>query len=413
MTAKVILSVEALINCFPHKVNKIHGLPTFDTLQALQKNLQSNAALVACNLGGGTHDYLGLLMDANAYAAEAGNNAQGNPQPFILPVFQAKHLPSTVPTPKYGQDNYEYSTTRHTRGACVKTYIWHYARNLSKQSKTYLSPLRNQVTGYCIVTVFTEYGDINKNKVHANKACFNQPWDGADPFENIIKCIDECVEYARLAQTPYTAVQILSRAKRLVKETGLYHDDMDKWDELPVATNSKNWGTFKPFILLAQRKHRAQTGTAKQVDYGLAIQKMMEAVDGVTNSVSAKQAKQEVARVKQDAKDAKQEAALAAVTAKLEALQRQYTEVLARLSLPANNFTNMPPPMPPVIVPAAAAPVRTKRVPKDEGRYCHSHGYLVIKHHTSANCKWQKEGHQVTATHTNPMGGSKAGKLVA
>jgi hypothetical protein len=412
MTSKVVLSVDSLINVFPHKVNKIHGIPTFETLQALQQDLQNNTASISCTLGGGAHGYLGLIMEAIAYEAHAGNDAAGDAQPFINPVF-----PGDLPT-LVGADN--NARMQELRVFNHKTYAWCMYENVHQALRTqlvdaiddtYLSPLRNQVTGYRNVAVlailtylFKEYGSITDNEMHANEARFNQPWDGAEPFENIIKRINECVEYARLAQAPYTAVQILSRAKRLVKETGLYHDDMDKWDDV---TTAKNWGTFKPFILLAQRKYRTRTGTAKQIGYGLAIQKMTDAVDGVANSVSIDQAKNEVARAKQDAKDAKHDAAMAALNAKLENMEKQYADVIARLSLPASNFTNVTPPAAPF---APAGPAHTKRVPKDEGGYCHTHGYHVIKHHTSANCKWQKEGHQVTATRENPMGGSQVGK---
>jgi hypothetical protein len=53
---------------------------------------------------------------------------------------------------------------------------------------------------------------------------------------------------------------------------------------------------------------------------------------------------------------------------------------------------------------------RYKCIPKDDGSYCHTHGYWVSKAHTSANCKWPKEGHQITVTRANPMGGCKHGK---
>jgi hypothetical protein len=42
--------------------------------------------------------------------------------------------------------------------------------------------------------------------------------------------------------------------------------------------------------------------------------------------------------------------------------------------------------------------------------YCWSHGYQVVKAHTSATCNMKKSGHKDTVTKNNPMGGVKWGK---
>ena len=39
------------------------------------------------------------------------------------------------------------------------------------------------------------------------------------------------------------------------------------------------------------------------------------------------------------------------------------------------------------------------------GNYCWSHGFCCGKEHTSATCKWPKEGHKREATVTNQLGG--------
>jgi hypothetical protein len=38
--------------------------------------------------------------------------------------------------------------------------------------------------------------------------------------------------------------------------------------------------------------------------------------------------------------------------------------------------------------------------------YCWTHGHTTNSSHTSASCKKQADGHEVTATKTNTMGGS-------
>jgi hypothetical protein len=48
--------------------------------------------------------------------------------------------------------------------------------------------------------------------------------------------------------------------------------------------------------------------------------------------------------------------------------------------------------------------------PFDPNGYCWTHGYRVHFDHSSAQCKWKKDGHIVCATRANNMGGSQKNK---
>jgi len=55
----------------------------------------------------------------------------------------------------------------------------------------------------------------------------------------------------------------------------------------------------------------------------------------------------------------------------------------------------------------AAMTTQTRNHPKNSGTsYCWTHGHTTNSAHTSASCKKQADGHEVTATKTNTMGGS-------
>jgi hypothetical protein len=141
--------------------------------------------------------------------------------------------------------------------------------------------------------------------------------------------IEDCIDYAAAAAAPYSTVQILGRAKRVVVETGLYHKDLEKWDENLFL--AKDWSTFKAYILAAQRKQRKRSATSKQSGYGLAIQKMTElanGVAGVANAVSAT--------------DAKTEARIIALTAELSLMRKQHSEMMVRFNAPAVACFNAP-----------------------------------------------------------------------
>jgi hypothetical protein len=116
---------------------------------------------------------------------------------------------------------------------------------------------------------------------------------------------------------------------------------------------------------------------------------MKEFADGVTNAVHADHASHVTTLAEQTKAT---EAIIVDLTTQLAELSKLHTEIMAKLNLPATNFTNTLPSPPTTTI------TRVKRVPTDEGGYCHTHGYLVNKNHTSANCRYPKEGHQTTAT---------------
>ena len=60
-------------------LTKIHGEPMYKTLKEMKNQLKSNACSVASDLGGGTHEHLGLLLTAAKYATTSA-------VPYVCPV---------------------------------------------------------------------------------------------------------------------------------------------------------------------------------------------------------------------------------------------------------------------------------------------------------------------------------------
>jgi hypothetical protein len=184
----MVTSVDSLIDGFPFQPIKIRGLPTYDTLRKLKQDLQRNSTSVSCALGGGRHGYLGLILDANAYAIKVSITAAGAAQPFITPVFPGDQPIFTGATAE--------AKTEELRIFNHQTYAWRMYKNvrsaLRKQlvesvKDTYISPLMDQVTGYNNVTarellrhLFAEYGEVGPTDVYKNNtrfddaACFNK-----------------------------------------------------------------------------------------------------------------------------------------------------------------------------------------------------------------------------------------------
>jgi hypothetical protein len=59
---EAVPSVDAIIEGFPQKPEKIQGIPNYYTLNTLRQALYCNTHSFASTLGGGNHGYLGALM---------------------------------------------------------------------------------------------------------------------------------------------------------------------------------------------------------------------------------------------------------------------------------------------------------------------------------------------------------------
>jgi hypothetical protein len=93
---------------FQHKVlTKIHGEPTYESLQNISTELKANASSVPSTLGGGQNGHLGLLLSA------ARCNTLAHAVPWITPVNPGVFVP---PNPGTGL----YRCMRAHRGQTVE-----------------------------------------------------------------------------------------------------------------------------------------------------------------------------------------------------------------------------------------------------------------------------------------------------
>jgi hypothetical protein len=411
MSIATVTGIDALIEGFPHKPSKILGLPTFETLKELKLALEANASSVTSNLGGGRHGYLGAVIDAQTYAIIVGNNAAGAAQPFIIPTF-----PGVLPVVVGGN---QAAREEELRVFNVASHAWREYNNvtnaLRKQilgavDETYLSPLKDDHTGYSGVTLqdmlehlFTAYGVIQEHDLVLNEARLMESWDGSSPFEAVITRINQCVAYAAYAGNPYSPGQILAKVFHVVFQTGLIHIACREWKRLPAAQRTN--ANFKTHIVLAQQDNRNEQRTSKEAGYGLAAQaKKMEIItENFAHFVTTERTSQALALAAANeeklASDAANKIALQNITNQYLQLSKKFDEAMAKMKAPM-----------PTTNPLRVIAPRDRKPSVDSGSYCWSHGFHVASFHTSATCRTPKPGHQVAATRQNPMGGNLQGK---
>jgi hypothetical protein len=90
--------------------------------------------------------------------------------------------------------------------------------------------------------LFDTYGKIMPEDVLDNEKKFTEDWDGDDAFEMVIERINNCIEFAKEAESAYTDKQIMDRALAIVAKTGLYSNDLKTWRKRSVA--QQTWPLF-------------------------------------------------------------------------------------------------------------------------------------------------------------------------
>jgi hypothetical protein len=201
--------------------------------------------------------------------------------------------------------------------------------------------------------LFTLYGKITSTDLIENNRTFDQEWDTLRPFQTVMARVKRCCDYAANSEQPYTAKQILAKLHTIVFQTGLYHNVLKKWDELPA--NQKTFKAFSKHIIHAQT-NLCNKKTSKQHGYGgMAVEQMQELTENFANMVTIN---------RQDKEN--------------EHMQYMHMRnELAELKAIISKLHQQPP----------VKPGTRERFPfVDHRSYCWSHGYCVAPKHTSQTC---------------------------
>jgi hypothetical protein len=375
-------TADSIYEGFTSKPLMIRGDPSYQTLVELRDCIYANASELPSPLGGGKYGYLGALIPAADYIALPNAIA------FVIPVDPGNILAVGM----VGTAN-EIADAVHAHSEKLRQFVEYNVlmQALRKQiiesvEEKYIKNIRNKYTRYSAITpnemlkhLFNNYGKVTPEDIVLNENRLNEPWEGTEPFENIVDRVEECVQFAIEAERPYTADQILDWVIRIVPKTGIYQDEMKEWKKKVVA--DKTWKNLKAFMVDAQKTNRENKLNNKQMGYGLAA----EQLELLANLMSATASSNNNSNNNGDNK------MLTKILNRFESFEKNVNERFKAISKPVGD--EKPP-----------------WVHKDTGSYCHTHGYKVNKKHNSLTCRTKAPGHKDEATRANNMGGSQVGK---
>jgi hypothetical protein len=369
MTIEAFPSVDAIIEGFLQKPDKIRGIPNYYMLNTLRQTLYRNANSFASTLRGGNHGYLGTLMNQPTYLQAT--------QPNILP-FTAPLFPGYLPAMQGMQAQIADQVCTHNENL----QKWKEHENVTKALRKqlidavelpYITHLEDPYSGFNNVLVkdilhdlFENYGKIRSTNLLANNKKFDQEWDPLDTFQSVLARIKQCCDFAANTSQPYSEEQKLAKAHAIVFNTGLYYDALEKWEEVPPA--QANYENFCKHMIQAQTQLQTKR-TSKQQGYNLAVEHMQELTDNFCNLVTQERANKENDQA--TINDMRME--LSTMKTLIQQLQFQNKQV----PLPRN---------------------RQRKPYVDHGSYCWTHGYAVTKTHTSQNSHTKGPWHKDEAT---------------
>ena len=395
-------SVDTLLGGFPHNpLPRIVGKPTFATLSATRKLLCANAASIPSLLGGGGHGHLGMILSAARYAILAPGT------PYDTPAF-----PGAVPTHGANASAALRSDTNSTFKSNQRIYSEYVSLQaaLKKQliqavDEVYLQSLHDNTVGFANVTVramlnhlFTAHGAISQPELRLRIKSLDDDWDPATELVELFRRYTDTREFATAAGVDIPVSQLLNSAYSAIYNTGLYFNDLEKWDEKAAADHT--WPNFQTFFCTAQHKLQSCQRTSSAAGYHGAHALIARAESAeVTAANVAAAAHQERSQYNATLRDLT--ATITELTNQVRHLSQQLaasqsTVAHLRRQNPAHTATDD----------TTVTTSNRRRQPRDSGTYCWTHGYCVHRDHTSGTCTNKAAGHKDNATKTDTMGGS-------
>lgn len=393
----------------------IHGTPSNKTLKRLKTELRANASSVECDLGGGDHGYLGLVLTDSEYA-----RILPTPTPFLPP-----HFPEALVVP-VGTDAVQALTLREAYKDQKKSY--YECKNVEKALQRhiqdaiedkYLDSLVNEDTQLLqedVPTVleylFDTYGKIPSEEVKQKEADIRAlTFQPADPMILLFNPIEKLKTMGESAGIPYSEHQLLDMGLTVLRNTRDFERGLGDWELKPV--DDKTWEGFKTHFTNAQKQLKAIRGpTMQQAGYHhanhLAQQMRTDLDERNTEMMSII----ETALSHASPPPSRANTTISELTSAHHQLNSVTSDPvqLEMLQLLRQMQQSMQ------ATPAAAAPSASgqvyRRTPNnasrprsDTSKYCWTHG---ASNHTSSECERRAPGHQANATLTNRMRGSSA-----
>jgi hypothetical protein len=411
---------------FQHKVlTKVHGQPTYESLQTISTELKANAASVPSTLGGGLYGHLGLVLSPGRYATLA------NTVPWVTPVNPPPFVPPAGATAAQLEAAREaWRERRLAFDICQATEKALIALLVEAIDPIYLRALLNRTTGQyssdiraVLLHLFATHGKVTPQQIKTKELnIYNMSFDISQPVDTVFNVIEDLSDLAENGGSPMTPSQMMNLAFVIFSKQPILQHDLRLWNRrLPI---DKTWDNMLTHFRDAQSDlgalpnvgdlfHQANSANAVA---DLVAQRLLDAFTPVPDTDAATFAPAGPPAVANSVIDHRE----ASIAAREAALLVQMQDMMSLLRNPAGsgnrrnnshntrnrgNTRNNDRSTPNGggsnnHIGTGTARNRTTATPR---LYCWSHGACA---HGSSVCNTQLPGHQAGATFANMQGGS-------
>ena len=419
-------------NYFEHAtLTKIHGEPTYDTLQRLHNELKSNATAVPTTLGGGAHGHLGLVVSPARYALVSNVPYVRPPPPGML------ILPPNVTdqVAMIHRDNHAEHVRVFREVTAVEKALLQ--QIVAAVEHVYLQPLRNRESQSISIPIydvieflFRVYGKISSRQIAAKQEELRQQvYDPSTPIDTMFNSINDLADYAAQGKAPFTQQQIINFGYDMLNNTGKFGSYLREWNRKP--TEEQTWTNFQEFFRVA-REELKDTSNLRADDTQYHANMVKEIINGIKNEINSANSQ----NLNEDqqyynipdlyANQAGSIApsidpTIASLQTEISALRSSITQIHQAFTsgvYPNTYFAQPAMQQPPISVitgqnstatpsPTCNSPTPPTDNKKKNWKYCWTHGCQLS--HDGPSCKYKAQNHKDEATFSNMMGGCQRG----
>ena len=369
----------------------INSEPTYETLKNLVNQLKANARAVRTTLGGGQHGYLGLILSPQQYNILAPGTPfirPPHPGPLVIPPYQLPHVTQQAQA-QHAEQLRLYNECYNVEQALRKQVV-------SSIQDSYLAALKNRQTNTITVPLdqiieylFRNYGRVTPAQlVHEEQNVTNYTYDPTLPIVVVFNKIDDLMDLANAAGSPYSAQQVIKFGYIILNNTGKFSQGIREWNRL--LPNQKTWDAFQTHFTTEYQALRDSGELTSQDSTFNTANIIQEVVDGVQQALNP--TPDDISEASEIIQQAN--AATSQVSQQTELLQKMM-EMMQMMQCQLANDTNA----------SANQSLQRKRIRRNTSRYCWTHGACA---HTGFECTNKKPGHIDDATFQDRKGGSTA-----
>ena len=428
-------NVDYISTVFEYPVlTKIHDVPTYELLKKIKDELKTNATKVQCDLGGGSHGHLGLLLSAADYQKVTTEVYIRPTHPGEFSPGSKKQVAATMDLDKHKEKIRLYREMNAVEQALLKQlsealpplYLKQYRDTHSNKIST---PIRD-----ILEDLMQTYGAISAEELEEREQTLKaRVFDITQPLVTLYNAVEDLQELAEASDSPFSEKQLVAIGVRLIKNMNEMEKERGKWLTKPKA--DQTWPNFKQHFTDAWNDLRTLRGptmkdttyqhqanlirqevmTAMREEHAALVQEVKDSNESLLaafQSVPPFQQNKIPVTVSTEPTQITDTSSITQTANKVEqdTVQLQMLEILQKIDKKLDN-TKFNPKRPR----SEWDPLKRKK-PQREGqcyvvgfkkrwdisKYCHSHGACA---HLSATCNQPKVGHKKSATFKNKMGG--------